>query len=97
MVKVSGKFYVMCWGKVFHYKSFNIMFEICVSKNVMGILLKAWKKERMKGLMFYGSVSNDSQEQDFAKRRTVPAFAKTTESVVHFCCDSDLGEKFRGF
>ena len=73
------------------------MFEICVSKNVMGILLKAWKKERMKGLMFYGSVSNDSQEQDFAKRRTVPAFAKTTESVVHFCCDSDLGEKFRGF
>ena len=51
------------------------MFEICVSKNVMGILLKAWKKERMKGLMFYGSVSNDSQEQDFAKWRTVPAFA----------------------
>ena len=64
----------------------------------MGILLKAWKKEGMKVLMFYGSVSNDSQEQDFAKRRTVPAFAKTTENVVHFCCDSDLdkGEKFKG-
>ena len=51
MVKVSGKFYIMCWGKVFHYKSFNIMFEICVSKNVMGILLKARKRERIKGLI----------------------------------------------
>lgn len=35
-----------------------------------------------------------------AKRKTMPAcYAKTTENVVHFCCDSDLdkGEKFRGF
>lgn len=45
------------------------------------------------------SVSNNSQEQDFAKRKTVPAFAKSTEDVVLFCCDSDLdkGEKFRRF
>lgn len=65
----------------------------------MGILLKAKEKSEIKRNNL-SSASDNSQEQDFAKwKKCVAAFAKTTENVVHFCCDFDLdkGEKFREF